>query len=460
MSAQLQFLGAADTVTGSRYLVATARSRVLVDCGLFQGLKVLRERNRRRPLPIEARDVDDVVLTHAHLDHSGYLPALVRDGFAGRIHASPGTVDLCAILLPDSGHLLEEEAKHAAKGGWSRHERPEPLYTAEDAVASLDRFSPLPFGERRTVGRDVSATLIPAGHIVGASQVLLAAGGQSVLFSGDLGRDDDPLMLPPHPPAAADVLVVESTYGDRRHPDVAPDETLRDVIVRTCGRGGVVMIPAFAVGRTESLLLQLSRLRDRGEIPDVPIFVNSPMAINAAAIYRRHRAEHRVEDEEFERMYELPTLVRSVDESRALNLRGGPMIIIAASGMMTGGRILHHLVAYGSDPANAIVLAGFQAAGTRGAALAGGETTLRVFGRDVPIRAEIVRLQSMSAHADSDGIMRWLRTALREPAMTYVTHGEPAAADTLRARIKHELGWEARVPEHWETVSLDEGVAR
>lgn len=453
MDASLQFLGAADTVTGSRYLVSSGRSRVLVDCGLFQGLKVLRERNRR-PMPVRPEEVDALVLSHAHLDHSGFVPALVRDGFAGTVWATPGTEALCGVLLPDSGYLLEEEAKYAARRGSSRHEHPEPLYTVDDALESLKRFASMHFDEEREIAPGVTATLLPAGHIVGAAQVQLRTGGRTVTFSGDLGRWDDPLMLPPRELGDTDVLVVESTYGDRVHPKEDPEAGLGEIVRRVCGRGGVVLIPAFAVGRTEALLLHLSRLRERGEIPDVPVYVNSPMATNVTKIYQAFREEHRVSDEEFERMYTLPHLVRSVEESKELNLRDGPMIIIAASGMITGGRILHHIVAFGSDPANAIVLAGFQAAGTRGAALARGERALRIFGRDVPIGAEVVQLESMSAHADADAIMRWLAAAPTAPAMTYVTHGEPSAADALRARIKRELGWEVRVPEQAEIVGL------
>lgn len=453
-TATLQFLGAADTVTGSRYLLQNAASRVLVDCGLFQGLKVLRERNRL-PFPVRPADVDAVLITHAHLDHSGYLPALVRDGFHGRVHTTTGTQELARIMLPDSGHLLEEEARSAARGGWSRHERPTPLYTVEDAIASLDRFEPMPFDHPVQVAAGVTAELLPAGHIVGAAEALVTTGGRRVLFSGDLGRDNDPLMLPPRPPAAADIVVVESTYGDRLHPQADPQSQLRDIVKRTCGRGGVVLIPAFAVGRTETLLLHLSRLRDRGAIPDVPIYVNSPMAVDVTAVYRRHRNEHRITDAEFEHMYALPTLVRTVEDSMALNARRGPMIIIAASGMITGGRILHHLKAFGPDPANTVVLAGYQAAGTRGAALAAGARSLRIHGRDVPIRADVVSIDTLSAHADANGILAWLGRAPQRPRMTFVVHGEPAAADALRARIKHELGWDVRVPEQGETVELD-----
>lgn len=451
--ATLTFLGAADTVTGSRYLVTTANSRVLVDCGLFQGYKVLRARNRA-PFPVAPGSIDAVVLTHAHLDHTGYLPALVRDGFRGRIYASEGTIELCRIMLLDSAHLLEEEARHASRHGWSRHDRPQPLYTVEDATRSLERFTPLAAEEEVPLTGDVRALLRPAGHILGAMSVYLDVDGRTVCFSGDLGRPDDPLMRAPRPFAGADVLVTESTYGNRAHAETNPEEQLGDVVRRTVRRNGVVVIPAFAVGRTETVLLHLSQLRERGEIPDVPIYVNSPMAVSVADVYRHHASEHRLSQDEFTRLYEIATPVRSVDESKLLNLRGGPMIIISASGMLTGGRVLHHLQAYGSDPHNAIVLTGFQASGTRGARLLAGERSLRIFGRDVAIKAEVVNIDSMSAHADAEEVLNWMRSAPRMPDTVYVTHGEPDAADTLRLRIERELGWPARVPDHGEVVPI------
>jgi metallo-beta-lactamase family protein len=447
----LRFLGATDTVTGSRYLVEAAGRRVLVDCGLFQGYKLLRDRNRL-PFPVPPESIDAVLLTHAHLDHSGYIPALVRDGFTGPVYATPGTAELCGLLLPDSGHLLEEEAFYAKKRKSSRHENPTPLYTADDAARALESFRIRDFDQELDLGPNLRAMFIPAGHILGASQVRVDAGQTRVHFTGDLGRADDRLMNPPRPLDAVDVLVSESTYGDRRHSDVDPEDQLGEVIRRVAGRGGVVMIPAFAVGRSESVLLHLSRLRAAGKIPHVPIYLNSPMAVDASEIYRRHSEEHRISAEEFTSMYRLATLVHTVDESKLLNLRGGPMIIISASGMLTGGRILHHVAAYGSDRRNAIILTGYQAGGTRGAALLRGDDSLRIYGRDIPIKAEVVALEGMSAHADSDGIIEWMRAAPRPPAMTYLTHGELAASDALRLRIKHELGWDVRVPEHLETI--------
>ncbi|WP_407361174.1 MBL fold metallo-hydrolase RNA specificity domain-containing protein [Microbacterium sp. LBN7] len=454
----LAFLGAADTVTGSRYLVSDSSSRVLVDCGLFQGFKVLRERNRA-PFPVPPESIDAVVLTHAHLDHSGYLPALVRDGFRGRIYASEGTVALCRIMLLDSAHLLEEEARHAAKHGWSRHPEPHPLYTVDDATAALERFVAVPEGDDVALTRSASVRLLRAGHILGAMSAYLDVSGVRLCFTGDLGRPDEPLMRPPHPFDGADVLVTESTYGNRSHSDADPEEQLGDIVRRTVRRGGVVLIPAFAVGRTETILLHLSRLLKRGDIPDVPIYVNSPMAVSVADVYRGHPEEHRMSSEEVERLYQVATPVRSVDESKLLNLRGGPMIIVSASGMLTGGRVLHHLRAYGPDQRNTIVLTGFQAGGTRGARLAAGERSLRIFGKDVPIKAEVAAIDSMSAHADADDIIDWMRKAPRPPAAVYVTHGEPAAADTLRLRIERELGWPARVPEHEEEVPVAPSAA-
>lgn len=456
-SPTLSFLGAADSVTGSRYLVRSASARVLVDCGLFQGFKVLRERNRA-PFPVRPDSIDAVVISHAHLDHSGYLPALVRDGFAGRIYASAGTTELCRIMLADSAHLLEEEARFAAKHKWSSHADPRPLYTEADAQRALERFEVLDEGHERPIATGVDVRLVPAGHILGATGVRVRADGRLVHFTGDLGRADDPLMRPPHPFEPADVLVTESTYGDRHHADVNPEAVLGEVIRRVTRRGGVVLIPAFAVGRTETVLLHLSRLRGRGEIPDVPIFLNSPMAIGVADVYSRHPDQHRLSSADVRALYELATPVHSVDESKLLNLRGGPMIIISASGMLTGGRILHHLQAYGPDPRNAVVLTGFQAGGTRGSALLGGAAQVRIFGQDVPIRAEVVSIDTMSAHADADGLIDWMRATATPPRAVYVTHGEPAAADTLRGRIKRELGWNVRVPEHLATVPLPEAT--
>lgn len=452
MSATLTFLGATDTVTGSRYLVDTGRNRILIDCGLFQGYKTLRERNWAR-FPVDPSSIDAVVITHAHLDHTGYLPALVRDGFDGAIHSTTGTAELSTLVLPDSGRLQEEQASYAARRHSSKHARPLPLYTEKDAMAALEHFAPHPFDTPVEIG-DARVSFAPAGHILGAAQVLLEVDGCRVHFTGDLGRTDDPLMRPPRALEATDVLVSESTYGDREHPGVDAEEALADIVTRVCKRGGVVLLPAFAIGRAESLLLHLSRLRTAGRIPEVPVFLNSPMAVSGAEMYSRHPEEHRIPAEEFRRMYETATLVRSVEESKALNTRGGPAIIISASGMLEGGRILHHIASYGPDPRNAIVLTGFQAGGTRGDALQRGERTLRIYGQDIPILAEVHSLEMMSAHADAGQIVEWMRTAPSAPRQVFLTHGEPTAADALRRRIRRDLDWNVRVPRLDEVVEL------
>lgn len=452
---QLRFLGATDSVTGSRYLVEAGGKRILVDCGLFQGYKLLRVRNRA-PFPVPPHSIDAVLLTHAHLDHTGYIPALVRDGFAGPVYATEGTTELCTLLLPDSGHLQEEEAKYAYEHGSSRHSPPVPLYTAADAVSSLDSFRKQGFDTPLSLGAGISATFLPAGHILGAAQVRLEVGPHSVHFTGDLGRTDDPLMFPPRGLGAADILVTESTYGNRKHSTLDPELQLGEIITRVAKKNGVVMIAAFAVGRAETLMLHLSRLRRRNAIPDIPVYLNSPMAIDASGMYQRHPDEHRLKQQEYEDMYKVARMTRTVDDSKLLNLRGGPMVIISASGMLTGGRILHHIAEYGPDPKNAIILSGYQAGGTRGAALAAGERQLRIYGEDVRIRAEVIQMESLSAHADSDGLIEWMKTAGREPRMTYITHGEPEASDALRVRIKRELGWRVRVPEHLESILLED----
>jgi metallo-beta-lactamase family protein len=452
--ARLRFFGATDTVTGSRYLLESRDTRILVDCGLFQGYKRIRDRNRI-PFPVAPGSIDAVLLTHAHLDHTGYVPALVRDGFTGPVYATHGTSELCKLLLPDSGHLQEEEARYADHRGSSVHVPALPVYTAADAVRSLNSFEPRDFDAPLEVGDGIEATFLPAGHILGAAQIHINVDGHSIHFTGDLGRADDPLMFPPRELEAADILVTESTYGNRRHPDQDAAAELGAVVSRVAKRGGVVMIAAFAVGRAETLMLHLSRLRRKHLIPDIPIYLNSPMAIDASYMYRQHPDEHRLLVDEFEDMYKLATMSRTADDSKLLNLRGGPMVIISASGMLTGGRILHHLEAYGPDPKNAIILSGYQAGGTRGADLAAGAKELRIYGQDVPIQAEVVQIEGFSAHADADEIIRWMHTADEAPHMTYITHGEPEASDALRRRIKRELGWNARVPEYLESVPLD-----
>ena len=453
MTTELTFLGATGTVTGSKYLLRSGAATVLVDCGLFQGLKPLRLRNWA-PLPVNPRDVDAVVLTHAHLDHSGYLPRFIRDGFRGPVHSSGGTRDVCAILLPDSGYLQEEEARYANKRGFSKHRPALPLYTEDEARQSLKRFSTIPFNKEVAVASKFHLTLKPAGHILGAAIATLRSDGIKVVFSGDLGRMHDPIMRPPARIEEADYLIVESTYGNRRHDEADAEQGLGDVLNRALAREGVVIIPSFAVGRAQTLLYLIARLKARRAIPDVPVFLNSPMAINATSLYRERTSEHRLSEEECEAAHSVAEMVSTADDSRALNGRRGPMIIVSASGMATGGRVLHHLKKFAPDPRNMIVLPGFQAAGTRGASLAGGAKEIKIHGDTVPVNAEVVKLDSMSAHADYNEVLEWLRGFKRPPKHTFVTHGEPPAADEMRRHIKEALGWTVSVPQYGEKVPL------
>jgi len=459
----LQFLGATGTVTGSKFLIETRTSRVLVDCGLFQGLKELRRRNWE-PLPLPAASIDAVVLTHAHLDHSGYLPLLARQGFRGRVYVTRGTDSLCRIVLPDSARLQEEEADYANRKGFSKHHPAEPLYTPEDAAGALNLLHPVPFDEPVQVAPDVRVTFQPAGHILGSATVTAEISGRStrtVLFSGDLGRPSHPLLRPPAPPAAADVMLVESTYGNRTHHDEGSSARFADAISRTVARGGVVVIPAFAVDRTEVVLMALRRLMHDGALPHVPVYADSPMALAALGAYRsaieRGSPELRAGLDVTEDPFDPGTLVelRDRDASRSINRRAEPAIIISASGMASGGRVLHHLERCLPDRRNTVMLVGFQAAGTRGRALADGARQLKLLGRYVPVRAEVVDVPAFSAHADSDEILVWLHSGPQPPETLYVVHGEPDAADALAARAGRELGWISTVPAHLERVRLD-----
>jgi metallo-beta-lactamase family protein len=449
---RLRFLGATATVTGSRFLVQAGSARVLVDCGLFQGYKPLRLKNWA-PFPVDPRSLDAVLLTHAHLDHSGYLPRLVREGFRGPVYCTEATQALCDILLPDSARLLEEEAGHANAIGSSRHHPAAPLYTEADANAALRRLQPVAPEARVEILPGLHASFRLQGHILGAASVALEFAGRRVLFSGDIGRADDPLMFAPKAREDADVLVVESTYGDRRHPPGELGPQLAKALSPVLAHGGVVVIPAFAVGRAQLLLHELTRLQARGALPQVPLYLNSPMANAVTALYDRFPGAHRLEAADLDRIRRGTRIVRSVEESKSLNRRHGPMILVAGSGMATGGRVLHHLKAFAPDRRNAIVLSGFQAGGTRGAALARGAETIRIFGEEVPVGAQVIQLESASGHADADGLLDWLRGGA-VPRNVYVVHGEPEAADALRRRIEHELHWPARAPEFGDEVEL------
>ncbi|HEX7452335.1 MAG TPA: MBL fold metallo-hydrolase, partial [Polyangiaceae bacterium] len=395
-----------------------------------------------------------VVLTHAHLDHSGYLPRLCRDGFAGPVYCTPGTRDLLQILLPDSGYLQEEEARHAAQYGYSRHVSPEPLYTRQEAERCLERVVTVPFAQRFTVGDGISAQFTRAGHIVGSASVALELGEARLTFSGDVGRPVDPIMKPAEPLGETDYLVVESTYGDRRHPSEDPAETVATIVNTTAQKGGVLVIPAFAVGRAQHLLHILEGLKTAGRIPRLPVFLDSPMAIDATEIYRTHTEEHRLTREQCQAMCRSATFAKTSDDSKAIDATSGPMIIISASGMATGGRVLHHLARFLPDARNTVLLVGYQGAGTRGRLLADGTDELKIHGRYVPVRARIAQAHGLSAHADYLELCSWLRESRISPKRVFVTHGEPGASDALRRRLRDTFGWESVVPDDRSTWTL------
>jgi metallo-beta-lactamase family protein len=444
---RLTFLGGAGTVTGSKYLIEHDRQRILVDCGLFQGLKPLRLRNWE-PLPVDANRIDAVLLTHAHLDHSGFIPAIARAGFRGPVWCTPATLELCRLLLPDSGRLQQEDADYANRKGFSKHHPALPLYDEQDAMRALALFRAAPFDRPLTVGTGITASFSHAGHILGAASVRVQFEGGSMLFSGDLGRHDDSLMRAPAAPPRADWLVMESTYGNRTHDPDDPALALADVIGRTVARGGTVLIPAFAVGRAQLLLHLIARLKGERRIADVPVFLNSPMAIDTTALYRRFARDHRLDDAQLHALGTVATMVHTVEESRALTRSSYPSVIISASGMATGGRVLHHLKTLGPDERNTVVLVGYQAPGTRGADLQAGKRTLRMHGADHDIRAEVVSLAGLSAHADADGLLRWAGSMPHGPRRTFLVHGEPDASGALAARLERELRLSVDVPEY------------
>ncbi|VVP03012.1 Ribonuclease [Pseudomonas fluorescens] len=450
---RITFLGAAGTVTGSKYLLEHRNQHVLIDCGLFQGYKQLRLHNRD-PFQLPVSDLNAIVLTHAHLDHSGYLPVLVRNGYRGPVYATPATCELVKILLLDSGRLQEEEAEFANRHGFSKHNPALPLYTEQDAERALKLLRPVELHHKVEIAADMTILLRGAGHILGAATVEVNADDLALVFSGDLGRPDDPLMFAPEPVEQADYLLVESTYGDRQHPSEAPQAQLAEVITRTALRRGITLVPSFAVGRAQLLMYHLYQLKRKRAIPDIPIYLNSPMATDVTLLYQRFRSEHRLSLEECEGMCHVAQFVRTVDDSRELDQQRTPAVIIAASGMATGGRVVHHLKALAPNPINTLLMPGFQAGGTRGAQIVAGAPSVRIHGKDVPIRAEVVPMETLSAHADADEIMQWLRGFKQPPKHTFVVHGEPNASDVLRRRISQELGWSVSVPEYRDSVEL------
>jgi metallo-beta-lactamase family protein len=483
--ASITFLGAARTVTGSKYLLDTGTAKVLVDAGLFQGLKELRERNWQA-LPIRADDIDAVILTHAHLDHCGYLPRLVAQGFRGRVFCTPGTQDLCRIVLPDSGRIQEEDAASANRHGYSRHSPALPLYGEADAFRALSQLQPVGYDRPVPVAPDVEVTFINAGHLLGSSYARVRTGGRTILFGGDLGRFDRPVLPDPTLVADADYLLVESTYGNRVHDADDSGSKLAEVITSTADRGGRVIIPAFAIGRVEELIYWLKRLEDERRIPVLPVFLDSPMAVEALARYRERLheldpemqpemrdekgphgpADHHDGTETRRRHVQQERqlcafctarfrTVSTPAESRQLTASKSPSIIISASGMATGGRVLHHLKAALPDERNTVLFAGYQAAGTRGRQLVDGQKAVRIHGETIPVQARVALLESISAHADCTEILRWLGGFGHAPRQTFLVHGEHAAMAALGASIRSTLGWTTQMPEHQQTIELD-----
>jgi metallo-beta-lactamase family protein len=455
---ELTFLGATGTVTGSKYLLACETDggvkRILIDCGLFQGLKQLRLKNWAK-LPINPKDVDVVVLTHAHIDHTGYLPLFVKNGFSGKVYCTQATRDLCDILLPDSAHLQEEEADYANRRGFSKHNPALPLYTKEDADNALELLVAVDFEQNVDLGDGLTFTFSPNGHILGSAFLRIHHKKTSVIFSGDLGRSNDILMNPPARIKQADYLVLESTYGNRRHEQDDPKVKLAAVINRTVKRKGVVLIPVFAVGRAQEILYYISLLKSSGAISkDIPVYLNSPMAVDATAIFSHHSGEHRLSPEQCSVLSQTAHMVNSVEQSKQLNERKGPMIILSASGMASGGRVVHHLKAFAPRPNNTILFVGFQAAGTRGAAMINGAESIKIHGDYVPIRADVEFISNLSAHADYAEIITWLSGIETPPKITFITHGEPVAADAMRLHIEEQLHWSVEVPEYLEKVTL------
>jgi metallo-beta-lactamase family protein len=457
----LTFLGAAGTVTGSKHLLDLGDHRVLIDCGLFQGLKELRLRNWAA-LPIDAAKIDAVVLTHAHLDHCGYLPRLVAQGFKGRIFCTPGTRDLCTLVLPDSAKIQEEDARRANRKGYTKHTPALPLYTSLDAARTLTRLQPVGYERPVPIAPGIDVEFVNAGHLLGSAYARMHIGGRTILFGGDLGRYGRPILPDPRPVTNADVLLVESTYGDRVH---GPNEDARlAAIIDDCvAKGGKLIIPAFAIGRTEEVIYWIKRLEEQQRIPVLPVYVDSPMAAGALQFYTERIDEldpdlnhANAGQREVSAFYtSRMTIVETVEQSKAIMASPAPAIVIAASGMATGGRVLHHLAAALPDARNTVMFVGYQSAGTRGRLLCDGAKQIKMLGQIVNVHATIERLDSMSAHADTNEIMRWLKNFTQPPQMTFIVHGEPPAAEALEQRIRSELKWPTHVAKHLERVDLN-----
>jgi metallo-beta-lactamase family protein len=447
-------LGGAGTVTGSKYLLTFQGRRILVDCGLFQGLKELRLRNWSN-LGVDAKSIDAIVLTHAHIDHSGYIPRLIKEGFRGKVHCTAGTLALCRVLLPDTGYLQEEEAAFLNRKKLSKHNPALPLFSKEDAEDSLRHFVSHGFHTEFEVTPGFRARFYYAGHILGAAFVKIQMNGTTIAFSGDIGRQNDPILRPPEVLQGFDYLVTESTYGDRRHPATDPADDLAKIVTATSARGGAVIIPAFAVGRAQELLYYLAKLKKEKRIPAIPMYLNSPMATSVTEILFDYPSLHTLKPADCQEMRDCVRYVHSAEDSKLLNQRDGPMVIISASGMASGGRVLHHLKRFAPEERNTIVLAGYQAAGTRGRSLQDRAPEIKIHGEFVPVRAEVVSIENLSAHADQEETVTWLRAGHAQPRKVFVTHGEPSSAAALAVRLKEEFGWNCQVPSLGDICELE-----
>lgn len=450
---QLKFLGGTGTVTGSKYLLTNNNQRILIDCGLFQGYKDLRLRNWAK-LPIDPKSIHAVVITHAHIDHTGYLPLLVRNGFTGPIYATQGTYELCSILLPDSGYLHEEDARRANKYGYSKHHPALPLYTQADAKLSLQQFKIVDFNKPYSIPSNGTITWHRAGHILGASLVDFNINDTKILFTGDIGRLHDSVMKAPEIIRSTDYLITESTYGNRLHDKTDPLVKIEKVIKDTIKRGGTILIPAFAVGRAQSIMYYLYQLRMQNRIPNIPIYLDSPMAINASEILSRHIDELRLNIEQCAKVCGVATYTRTREESEAIDAKHTPKIIISASGMMEGGRVLHHLKAFAPDYRNTIFMSGYQAGGTRGAKLLSGEQEIKIHGQMIPVKASVENISNLSAHADYEEMLTWLKHFEKPPVKVFITHGEPEASVALKQHIELQLGWNCHIPHYLDEEHL------
>lgn len=448
---KIKFLGASGTVTGSKYLLSTQNHKYLVDCGLFQGLKNLRLRNWQVEIDVES--IDAVFVTHAHIDHTGYIPKLVAQGFTGPIFCSHSTYELARILLPDSGYLQEEEARYANLKGYSKHKPALPLYTRDQAEESLKYFKPVDFHKPMKFN-DLVVTFNRAGHILGASTILFESSGRRIIFSGDVGRYNDLIMRQPEPLPDADYLVLESTYGDRIHEDEDVKGHLARIINKTVEAGGTIVIPAFAVGRAQHLLYLIHELKAAKKIPDIKTYLDSPMAIDATDLYCQYSDEHRLNHQQCANMCKTAILTKTADESRGINSVKGPKIIISASGMASGGRVMHHLVQYLPDEKNTIVIVGFQAAGTRGRDLLDGATQVKIFGNMIDVRAKMENLLSLSAHADSQELIRWLKESKLKHPELFITHGELSSAESFAEKLRYTFKWRVEVPKDGQEFDL------